>query len=151
MAAGWSVIPLSPRQKWLHGELAERLGFDWLSKDKATADQVRHWFEIEPAILSGGDVARSHGLRLSLAAAEGRAEPVSVAPGAAGESALDDEIALRDTLRGLVGASLADLEREFIEATIIECNGSIPRAARLLDVSPSTLYRKREAWERSAS
>jgi DNA-binding NtrC family response regulator len=62
-----------------------------------------------------------------------------------------DDLALRDTLRGLVGATLADLEREFIEATIIECKGSIPRAARLLDVSPSTLYRKREAWERSAS
>jgi DNA-binding NtrC family response regulator len=63
----------------------------------------------------------------------------------------EDELALRDMLRGLVGATLADIEREFIEATIIECKGSIPRAARLLDVSPSTLYRKREAWERSAS
>ncbi|MEM9139330.1 MAG: helix-turn-helix domain-containing protein, partial [Pseudomonadota bacterium] len=41
--------------------------------------------------------------------------------------------------------------REFIEVTIRECDGSIPRAARVLDVSPSTLYRKREAWERSAS
>ena len=55
------------------------------------------------------------------------------------------------TLRGLVGATLADVEREFIEITIEECDGSIPRAARVLDVSPSTLYRKREAWERNAS
>ncbi len=62
-----------------------------------------------------------------------------------------DEQVIRDTLRSLVGATMADIEREFIEATIIECKGSIPRAARLLDVSPSTLYRKREAWERSAS
>ena len=60
-------------------------------------------------------------------------------------------MAIRDALRTLVGTTLADIEREFIEATIIECKGSIPRAARLLDVSPSTLYRKREAWERSAS
>lgn len=57
----------------------------------------------------------------------------------------------RAGLRGLVGATLAELEREFIEATIDQCDGSIPRAARMLDVSPSTLYRKREAWERSAS
>ena len=55
------------------------------------------------------------------------------------------------TLRGLVGATLADVEREFIELTIQECDGSIPRAARVLDVSPSTLYRKREAWERNVS
>jgi DNA-binding NtrC family response regulator len=54
-------------------------------------------------------------------------------------------------LRNMVGTTLADMEREFIEITIQECNGSIPRAARLLDVSPSTLYRKREAWDRSAS
>jgi DNA-binding NtrC family response regulator len=54
-----------------------------------------------------------------------------------------------EMLRGLVGSTLAALEREFIEVTIRECDGSIPRAARILDVSPSTLYRKREAWERS--
>ncbi len=56
-----------------------------------------------------------------------------------------------DLLRNMVGTTLADMEREFIEATIRECDGSIPRAARVLDVSPSTLYRKREAWDRSAS
>jgi DNA-binding NtrC family response regulator len=53
---------------------------------------------------------------------------------------------LSDRARALVGETLADVEREFIEATIEECGGSIPRAARLLDVSPSTLYRKRDAW-----
>lgn len=58
---------------------------------------------------------------------------------------------MNGSLRSLVGSTLADLEREFIEITIEECDGSIPRAARVLDVSPSTLYRKREAWERSAS
>ena len=55
-----------------------------------------------------------------------------------------------EAMRALVGTTLAEMEREFIEITIAECGGSIPRAARLLDVSPSTLYRKREAWARSA-
>ncbi len=55
---------------------------------------------------------------------------------------------IRSALEALVGTSLADLEREFIEATIRKCDGSIPRAARLLDLSPSTLYRKRDAWSR---
>lgn len=46
----------------------------------------------------------------------------------------------------LVGKTLAEIERTVIEATIQAENGSVPRAARVLDVSPSTLYRKREAW-----
>lgn len=56
---------------------------------------------------------------------------------------------LRALLRPLVGAPLDRLERDFIGATIDACDGSIPRAARLLDVSPSTLYRKVEAWRRA--
>lgn len=64
---------------------------------------------------------------------------------------LNDAQGFGAALESLVGSTLADVEREFIEVTIRQCDGSIPRAARILDVSPSTLYRKREAWERSAS
>jgi DNA-binding NtrC family response regulator len=39
-----------------------------------------------------------------------------------------------------------DIEREIIEAVIDLCNGSIPKAARMLELSPSTIYRKREGW-----
>jgi two-component system repressor protein LuxO len=39
------------------------------------------------------------------------------------------------------------IEREAIERAIQLCDGNIPRAAALLEVSPSTLYRKRQAWE----
>lgn len=38
-------------------------------------------------------------------------------------------------------------EREIIEQAIRLCEGNIPRAAAYLDVSPSTIYRKRQAWE----
>lgn len=38
-------------------------------------------------------------------------------------------------------------EKLAIERAIALCNGSITAAARLLEVSPSTIYRKREAWE----
>ncbi len=48
-----------------------------------------------------------------------------------------------------VGLSLAQFERAFVEATIAECNGSVPEAARMLEVSPSTLYRKRESWRKA--
>lgn len=42
---------------------------------------------------------------------------------------------------------LATVERETIEHAITICNGNIPKAAALLEVSPSTIYRKKQAWD----
>ena len=53
----------------------------------------------------------------------------------------------RVPLEGLVGRTLAEIERLVIEETIARHGGSVPKAARVLDVSPSTLYRKIEAWQ----
>jgi two-component system repressor protein LuxO len=53
------------------------------------------------------------------------------------------------TLDGLLGRPLAEIERTVIEATIAAEGGSVPRAARILDVAPSTLYRKRESWAKN--
>jgi len=38
------------------------------------------------------------------------------------------------------------VEKEAIEQAIALCDGNIPKAAALLEVSPSTIYRKRSAW-----
>jgi DNA-binding NtrC family response regulator len=38
------------------------------------------------------------------------------------------------------------VERQAIDQAIEHCGGSITRAANLLDISPSTIYRKRKAW-----
>jgi len=54
-------------------------------------------------------------------------------------------------LAGLRGRSLAEIERLVIEDAIATAGGSVARAARALGVSPSTIYRKREAWARAAS
>jgi DNA-binding NtrC family response regulator len=53
----------------------------------------------------------------------------------------------RVTLDGLIGRTLAEVERMVIEETIASHGGSVPKAARVLDVSPSTLYRKIESWK----
>jgi DNA-binding NtrC family response regulator len=42
---------------------------------------------------------------------------------------------------------LAVVEREAIESAVAACGGNIPRAAAALGVSPSTLYRKKQAWD----
>ncbi|MEQ3624333.1 MAG: sigma-54 dependent transcriptional regulator [Celeribacter sp.] len=49
-------------------------------------------------------------------------------------------------LTNLIGRPLAEIEQMVIEATIAREGGSIPRAARVLQVSPSTIYRKRDSW-----
>ncbi|MES2432503.1 MAG: sigma-54 dependent transcriptional regulator [Pseudomonadota bacterium] len=49
-------------------------------------------------------------------------------------------------LGALLGRPLAEIERLVIEATLARHNGSVPKAARVLELSPSTLYRKIEAW-----
>ena len=36
------------------------------------------------------------------------------------------------------------VEKEVIEAAIDQCDGNIPKAAALLEVSASTIYRKRK-------
>lgn len=42
---------------------------------------------------------------------------------------------------------LDEMERMYIEAVISTFGGNIPRAARALAVSPSTLYRKMARWQ----
>ena len=51
--------------------------------------------------------------------------------------------ALAQAMRGL---TLDEIERIAIEAAVDVHGGSLPAAARVLGVSPSTLYRKRERW-----
>jgi len=51
-------------------------------------------------------------------------------------------------LGDLAGRTLAQIERLVIEETLRRHDGSVPRAARELDVSASTLYRKLDAWAR---
>ena len=49
-------------------------------------------------------------------------------------------------LSPLVGRSMIEIERLVIEATIRSEGGSVPRAAQVLGLAPSTLYRKKESW-----
>ena len=52
-------------------------------------------------------------------------------------------------LEALIGRPLAEIERMVIEATLARHNGSVPKAARVLELSPSTLYRKIEGWTKA--
>ena len=56
-------------------------------------------------------------------------------------------VVIEDEIINIPIKSLAMIEREAIEHAITVCNGNIPKAAALLDVSPSTIYRKKQGWE----
>jgi len=43
--------------------------------------------------------------------------------------------------------SLAEVEKRYIEQAISACGNNIPRAAAMLGISPSTIYRKKTGWE----
>jgi DNA-binding NtrC family response regulator/predicted hydrocarbon binding protein len=47
--------------------------------------------------------------------------------------------------------SLAEAEREHIDIVLKECGGNKSQAARVLGLSPTTLWRKLTAWERAAA
>jgi two-component system repressor protein LuxO len=42
------------------------------------------------------------------------------------------------------------VERSAIEHAIALCEGNIPKAAALLEISPSTIYRKKMLWDKHA-
>ena len=54
-------------------------------------------------------------------------------------------------LEGLLGLPLAEVERIVVMATLDRFAGSVPKAARVLELSPSTLYRKLEAWGKGSA
>ncbi|MEM7296450.1 MAG: sigma-54 dependent transcriptional regulator [Pseudomonadota bacterium] len=59
------------------------------------------------------------------------------------DAANQNQVAALDSL---IGRPLKEVEQIVIEATIERFGGSIPRAARVLGLAPSTVYRKRESW-----
>ena len=54
-------------------------------------------------------------------------------------------------LDSLLGRPLAEVERIIVTATLARHGGSVPKAARVLDLSPSTLYRKLASWGKSST
>jgi two-component system, repressor protein LuxO len=104
---------------------------NWPGNVRQLLNVVRH-----VVVLNNGDT-----LTRAMLPAELLGEPARDTP------ARQTEMAPVLTLDGLVGKPLAEVERLVIEATISTHGGSIPRAARVLDVSPSTIYRKIEGWK----
>ncbi len=125
------------------------LSHSWPGNVRELQNAVR-----QAVVLNNGPVVTSDmlpapaGAKIEVETSAGRGDEVMEAP--------LDISGLRDAqqlpLRFPYGLELWEIEKRAIEHTIKACDGSIPKAARVLGVSPSTIYRKREAWaENTAS
>ncbi len=68
-------------------------------------------------------------------------------PGLAPPPALLSPTFPEPAMDALIGKPLAEIERLVIEATLRRFDGSVPKAARVLELAPSTLYRKIDGWK----
>ncbi len=120
----------------------EGKGFVALGADARAALMAHSWpgnvRELENAIRTA--VVLNDGATLTAAMLPARVTAARAAP----EPPASPPPAPRPTRRA--GRTLAEIEREAIEAAIAEHGGNIAQAAAALGVSPSTIYRKRAAW-----
>ena len=97
---------------------------------------IRALYPDSPFILAPGRDALPKVIDLFLGSAGPDAQPDGTAKATPGLSDLCKP-----------GRTLAEIERTVIEQAIVREGGSVTRAARSLDVAPSTLYRKIDAWK----
>jgi two-component system repressor protein LuxO len=123
----------------------EAKGFRALGADARAALMAHPWpgnvRELENAIRTA--VVLNDGETLTASMLPARV----TAPRAAAPPATPPHLATVPLPVGRAIRPLAEIEREAIEAAIAAFGGNIAQAAAALGVSPSTIYRKRVAWE----
>ncbi|WP_408589804.1 sigma-54-dependent transcriptional regulator [Novosphingobium sp.] len=85
----------------------------------------------------------------ALPAERGAVQPLPVTAALASETSSGSNASHPDLAAALRGMTLDEIERLVIARAIADADGSLPAAARMLGVSASTLYRKRERWAAS--
>ncbi|HEU4839625.1 MAG TPA: sigma 54-interacting transcriptional regulator [Micavibrio sp.] len=79
---------------------------------------------------------------------DGKIVTSSMLPPSLRESGSAAKSAAPDKTRGDCVFPLWQVERDAIESAIALCEGNIPKAAAMLEISPSTIYRKKMQWDK---
>ncbi|MEM9635749.1 MAG: sigma-54 dependent transcriptional regulator [Pseudomonadota bacterium] len=129
------------------------LAHDWPGNVRELQNVIRN-----AVVLNDGQVLDHDMIRLGGPARSSQplkastdAQPVELAAGAASlasEASTADSLERNKMVRVMLGRPFAELERDVVMATFDYCGGSVPKASKVLKMSPSTLYRKREEWTR---
>jgi DNA-binding NtrC family response regulator len=121
--------------------------YAWPGNIRQLQNVVRHIAVMRDGGMITGDV-----LPATLLHAEaGRAGGADPAPGQAGQAPAPSVQNAPPFMQDGVIRPLAEVERAAIEHAIALYGGNIARAASALGVSPSTIYRKKLAWEGGGS
>jgi DNA-binding NtrC family response regulator len=136
--------------------LASFMTYDWPGNIRQLQNVIRNILVLQqgtvveqehlpPPLDHVGDISESL-KRLELRAIDVEFLPVSQASTllSSGDSSFYQKSASLKDIK-----PLAEIERNVIENAIALCGGNIPKAARYLDVSPSTIYRKKQSWSAS--
>lgn len=116
------------------------LGFDWPGNVRQLQNVIRNM-----VVLNDGDTVTREMLPPPLDRFDPRIAQRLHPETYFGPSSAGDGPALVSTPADI--RPLWIVERDTIENAITICDGNIQKAARLLDISPSTIYRKRVTWE----
>ena len=111
--------------------LARLESHDWPGNVRELQNVIRH-----VVVLNDGEEATAEMLPLP-AGGDGQSASVTVL-GAQRDGAAMSGDAIRP---------LWEVEKEAIESAIAACGGNISRAAAMLEISASTIYRKKQSWE----
>ncbi|UTW45922.1 sigma-54-dependent Fis family transcriptional regulator [bacterium SCSIO 12696] len=115
------------------------LNYDWPGNVRQLENMMRGL-----VAMNDGDLVTEEMLIQPLSAGITSATPTAAAPS---EPAKSQPAAGPNDDSDIV--PLADVERAAIEDAIRQCDGNIPKAAAMLGVSPSTIYRKKQSWSDS--
>jgi len=113
------------------------LGYDWPGNVRQLQNVVRNI-----VVLNDSDIVTPAMLPPPLG--ELATGTVSKLPG---NTAMAEANARDAATQSMSVRPLWQIEKQAIEQAIEQCEGNIPKAAALLDISPSTIYRKRQQWE----
>ncbi|MEP1230962.1 MAG: sigma-54 dependent transcriptional regulator [Litorimonas sp.] len=120
------------------------LGYYWPGNIRELQNTIR-----KACVVHDGVELQAHMLQLKKPAQSANNQDYQLVGLAAQQSVVTPNQSLKTTVTIDIHQPMAVIERDIIEAVIASCNGSVPKASQILQLSPSTIYRKREAWIQS--
>jgi len=117
------------------------LNYHWPGNIRELQNRIR-----KAAVVHDGVELESHMISLNASPSIAEGSEYKLIGLAQSEKVITPNESLKTTFTLDIHQPMATIERDIIEAVISSCNGTIPKASKILQLSPSTIYRKREAW-----
>ena len=117
------------------------LDYHWPGNIRELQNAVR-----KAAVVYDGVELETHMLSLKMAHVSAPKEEYKLIGIASDTTTYTPKHSLKTTVTVDILQPMTTIEQTIIEAVIASCSGSIPKASQILQLSPSTIYRKRETW-----